>query len=376
MPVQDAIEQRRLPAHLGAVRRRARRGDPRAPRPRSRVAPRAGRSCAPTTATTASAPGPTPSRGAWKSVTVVLDDVREVDGCVVASGRSRPSTTRRAGRRQRARLRRGVPRRARRAGGLVLAPTTTRWPGSARAPHCPSERERLARASRPRPRSAPRRSAPAARRARGPGAMPELARRARRRARAAAAGPRRGARAPRPAPRGRARGGAAIASSALRPRVASRSATTEQRDVGLDRLGRRAGSGRASRRSSGMSWTRKPRRRWWRVSAATCARRRSLARRRAERRRARARRPARRGRGSRCARPAARSRVCGLAASCSRAPKRRRRRGSARRPAARPAARGPARPELVAERRAPGRARGRCSPASTSSVWPWTSRWW
>ena len=41
----------------------------------------------PTTATTACAHGPIASRSAWKSVTVVLDELREVDGCVVASGR-------------------------------------------------------------------------------------------------------------------------------------------------------------------------------------------------------------------------------------------------------------------------------------------------
>ena len=54
----------------------------------------------------------------------------------------------------------------------------------------------------------------------------------------------------------------------------------EQRHVDLRPARRRAGSGRSPAGSSGISWTRKPRRRWWRVSAATCSRSRSLARRR------------------------------------------------------------------------------------------------
>ena len=81
-----AIQQRRLPTDLGALRRRARAGDPRAPRPGGRVAP--------LLVDPASYHGHAGVRTwavavaqAWKSVTVVLDEQREVDGCVVASGR-------------------------------------------------------------------------------------------------------------------------------------------------------------------------------------------------------------------------------------------------------------------------------------------------
>ena len=49
--------------------------------------PVAGRARRLITATPACAPGRAPCGGAWKSVTVVLDELREVDGCVVASGR-------------------------------------------------------------------------------------------------------------------------------------------------------------------------------------------------------------------------------------------------------------------------------------------------
>ena len=171
---EDTIQQPGLPARLGAVRRRAGRRDPRSPRPRGRMAPGAGRSCGlprpRRRARWASAP-----RSAWKSVTVVLESLREVDGCVVASGRLSALDHRgdqvvdsdvtcvaefRDGRMVRR------PRSCR---------TTTRWPGSARVPHCPSERDRLV-ARRDLAREARLGELrPAARRAPGRGSMPSSA---------------------------------------------------------------------------------------------------------------------------------------------------------------------------------------------------------
>ena len=115
-------------------------------------------------------------------------------------------------------------------------------------------------------------------RAAGPGSMPERRgelvaahqrrRRARRRA-SASASPSIGARARgagRSPPRLAAAGGEAVGD---RSSVTSAATGSQAHEVAVDR-----------RRPSGRSWTRKPRRRWWRASAATCARSRSLARRR------------------------------------------------------------------------------------------------
>ena len=148
---------------------------------------------------------------------------------------------------------------------------------------------------------------------------------------------------------------------------------------------RRADRRTRVRRESGWgSWTRKPRRRWWRTSAATCARRRSLARSRPSTSRAssapRTSWPMNVTRPS-CGRTARVQRLGGVVQQ--RAPAQRLARGSARRRAAR-ASSARDRCAVLAERVA---CRSRIRPrahrvvssivrSSTSSVWPYTSRWW
>ena len=108
----------------------------------------------------------------------------------------------------------------------------------------------------------------------------------------------------------------------LRPARGEPVGDGEQRDVDLHRLGRRAGSRTGRAASSGRLCTRKPSRRWWRVSAATC-RAQPLARLQPARaRRARGPRPGRRGPGTATPPSSRMARVAGLAASCSSAPKR------------------------------------------------------
>ena len=155
------------------------------------------------------------------------------------------------------------------------------WDRLRASPARSCERRRApARASRPRRRSCASASSSSSRPSCGPGAIPS-------------------SRAELVAAHAAARGGpwlrqrsASASSSPREPQVrvdrlarralaARREAVgdRQQRDVDLDRRARAQVAVDASARASGCgSCTRKPRRRWWRASAATCARSRSLAR--------------------------------------------------------------------------------------------------
>ena len=231
----------------------------------------------------------------------------------------------------------------------------------------------LARA-RSRPRSGPPRAARAARRAAGRAGCPS--------SRASSSPRTSGARAARGAARERraeharapARGGRAIAGSALRPRVASRSATVKTVTSAAYGLGRaqvapdaRAGPagarGRGSRAAGGAGTARRRGRRASRTRAAGAARSRASSA------------PSRSWPGNPM-RPSGRSmRVHGLAASCS---------SAAMRIAS------PRVSSSASGSRSSAATASACSPkpaasgsrsiaatwSSTSSVWSWTSRWW
>ena len=128
--------------------------------------------------------------------------------------------------------------------------------------------DRVLAGARSRPRSAPPRAAASSAPSSRPGRTPELARELvaahERLGRLACGG-----RAPGRASSRASSRWAAIAGSALLPARGEAVGDGEDGDVGG--VGRRSRSGSARPRgaTSGRSWTRKPSRRWWRVSAAT-----------------------------------------------------------------------------------------------------------
>ena len=309
------------------------------------------------------------ARRAWKSVTVVLEELREVDGCVVASGRiAALRLPRRAGRRQRAHLCGGVPRRARRAGVLVLLGRRRAGVGQ-RAP-----RTALASASAsPRVETSPAKRASSTCASTPPdlraGLDPELSRElvaAHQRRRRPVGAPRRAPPRASPAP---ARGGLR---SRRRPCARGRQAVGDPSTVTSTSTGSQARGSRARARRRAGSWTRKPSRRWWRASAGDV---RSQALGGPQRLRRRAPSGAPRSWPRKVTRPSAPDvagpRLGDVVQQRAEAQRPPRVSSSASGSASTARDRAAAAP---ARRR--GRARARRVRASTASVWSYTSRWW